>query len=233
VAGRLCHGDHLGLAALRFAWVWTSLRFTLFRATRRGETRPGSAGALVLRLSLAGVRGRDHPGRRADPALTLTNGDAFPARDLAIFLSAGVIVVSLVVASLALPRVLKNLSLPPEPSHQAEEDAARGVAAEAAIRAIEAAQHTMAEGRADADVYTETAARIMALYRQRIEDSAATPEALEISHGAKLIELQLRLAGVRAERDAVFRLSRERVLDEEAAKKLVRELDLLEARYSG
>jgi hypothetical protein len=38
---------------------------------------------------------------------------------------------------------------------------------------------------------------------------------------------------VRAERDAVFRLSRERVLDEEAAKKLVRELDLLEARYSG
>jgi CPA1 family monovalent cation:H+ antiporter len=91
----------------------------------------------------------------------------------------------------------------------------------------------MAEGRADADVYTETAARIMALYRQRIEDSAATPEALEISHGAKRIELQLRLAGVRAERDAVFRLSRERVLDEEAAKKLVRELDLLEARYSG
>jgi CPA1 family monovalent cation:H+ antiporter len=224
---------NLGLAALRFAWVWTSLRWTLFRATRRGEPAPKISWRLVLAVSLAGVRGAITLAGVLTLPLTLTSGAAFPARDLAIFLSAGVIVVSLVVASLALPRVLKNLSLPPEPSHQAEEDAARGVAAEAAIRAIEAAQHTMAEGRADADVYTETAARIMALYRQRIEDSAATPEALEISHGAKRIELQLRLAGVRAERDAVFRLSRERVLDEEAAKKLVRELDLLEARYSG
>jgi NhaP-type Na+/H+ or K+/H+ antiporter len=164
--------------------------------------------------------------------LTLTSGEAFPARDLAIFLAAGVIVVSLVVASVALPRVLKNLSLPPEPSHQAQEDAARAAAAEAAIRAIEAAQHTMAEGRADADVYTETAARIMALYRQRIEGTTESPEAKEISRGAQRIERELRLAGVRAERDEVFRLGRERDLDEEAARRIIRELDLLETRYA-
>jgi CPA1 family monovalent cation:H+ antiporter len=42
----------------------------------------------------------------------------------------------------------------------------------------------------------------------------------------------LRLAGVRAERDAVFRLGRERELDEEAAGRIIRELDLLETRYS-
>ena len=223
---------NLGLAALRFAWVWTSLRWTLFRSIRRGDPPRKMSWKLVLAMSLAGVRGAITLAGVLTLPLTLTTGEAFPARDLAIFLSAGVIVVSLVVASVALPRVLKNLSLPPEPSHQAQEDAARAAAAEAAIRAIEAAQHTMGEGRADADIYTDTAARIMALYRQRIEGASESSEAREISRGAQRIERQLRLAGVRAERDTVFRLGRERELDEEAARRIIRELDLLETRYS-
>jgi hypothetical protein len=90
----------------------------------------------------------------------------------------------------------------------------------------------MADGRADADVYTETAARIMALYRQRIDGTTESPEAKEISRGAQRIERQLRLAGVRAERDEIFRLGRERDLDEEAARRIIRELDLLETRYA-
>uniref|UniRef100_B0T2L4 Na+/H+ antiporter n=1 Tax=Caulobacter sp. (strain K31) TaxID=366602 RepID=B0T2L4_CAUSK len=223
---------NVGLAALRFAWVWTSLRWTLFRAIRRGDPPRKTSWKLVLAMSLAGVRGAITLAGVLTLPLTLTSGEAFPARDLAIFLAAGVIVVSLVVASVALPRVLKGLSLPPEPSHQAQEDAARAAAAAAAIRAIEAAQHTMAEGRADADIYTDTAARIMALYRQRIDGTRESPEAKEISRGAQRIERQLRLAGVRAERDEVFRLGRERDLDEEAARRIIRELDLLETRYS-
>ncbi|CAN5473005.1 Na+/H+ antiporter [soil metagenome] len=223
---------NLGLAALRFAWVWTSLRLTLFRAVRRGDPPRKTSWKLVLAISLAGVRGAITLAGVLTLPLTLTNGAAFPARDLAIFLAAGVIVVSLMAASIVLPHLLKNLALPLDPSSQAQEDAARGAAAEAAIRAIEAAQHAMAEGRADADVYTETAARIMALYRQRIEGNTRSAEAQEISRGVKRIERQLRLAGVRAERDEVFRLGRERELDEEDAARLIRELDLLEARYA-
>jgi CPA1 family monovalent cation:H+ antiporter len=222
----------VGLAALRFAWVWTSLRLTLFRAARRGDPPIKTIWRLVLAVSLAGVRGAITLAGVLTLPLTLNNGAAFPARDLAIFLAAGVIVVSLVVASVALPRVLKGLALPPEPSHQAEEDSARNAAAEAAIRAIEAAQHSMAEGRADADAYTETAARIMALYRQRIEGRSESPEANAINRGAERIERQLRLAGVRAERDEIFRLGRDRALDEETAHRMIRELDLLEVRHS-
>jgi monovalent cation/hydrogen antiporter len=42
----------------------------------------------------------------------MNDGSALPARDLAIFLAAGVIVVSLVAASFSLPFLLKGLELP-------------------------------------------------------------------------------------------------------------------------
>ncbi len=71
----------------------------------------------------------------------------------------------------------------------------------------------------------------MELYRLRIDSRAQGPEASAIGRKADQIERQLRLAGVRAERDEIFRLGRERQLDEEAARRIVRELDLLETRY--
>jgi CPA1 family monovalent cation:H+ antiporter len=77
------------------------------------------------------------------------------------------------------------------------------------------------------------AARIMELYRQRIDGRAQSPEAAEINRQADRIERRLRIAGILAERDTLFRLVRERRLDEESARRLVRELDLLEARYNG
>ncbi len=221
------------LATLRFAWVWTSLRLTLFRARRRGDRPQKTSWRLVLAMSFAGVRGAITLAGVLTLPLTLTTGEAFPARDLAIFLAGGVIVLSLLVASVGLPRVLKGLELPPEPSGQAQEDQARAAAAEAAIRAIEQAQHAMADGGVDVDLSTEVAARIMELYRQRIESRTQSPEATEIGRRAEQIERRLRLAGVRAERDEIFRLGRDRSLDEEAARRIVRELDLLETRYSG
>jgi CPA1 family monovalent cation:H+ antiporter len=46
------------------------------------------------------------------------------------------------------------------------------------------------------------------------------------------IERQLRLAGLRAERDELYRLVRTRQLSEELVRRLVREIDLLEARLT-
>jgi Na+/H+ antiporter len=220
------------LASMRFAWVWTSLRLTLFKAARRGQPRPRIGWQLVASMSLAGVRGAITLAGVLTLPLVMGDGAPFPARDLAIFLAAGVIVLSLLAASAGLPRLLKGLKLPPEPSHHADEDFARSAAAEAAILAVEQAQHTMAEGRADADLYTDTAARIMELYRRRIDGRSQSPEANEIVRRADQIERQLRLAGVRAERDEVFRLTRDRKVDEEVGRRIVRELDLLESRYN-
>lgn len=115
-------------------------------------------------MSVAGVRGAITLAGILTLPLFLTDGSLFPARDLVIFLAAGVIILSLVVASIALPRLLRNIEVPVEASHRKEEDYARIAAAEAAIMAVERAQHDLAAGRPDADLYADVATQIMELY---------------------------------------------------------------------
>ena len=219
------------LAALRFLWVWTSLRFTLFRAALKGQKPVVPSWRLIAATSLAGVRGTITLAGVLTLPLTLYDGSAFPARDLAIFLAAGVIIVSLIAASLSLPYLLQGLKLPPEPLQQEEEDRARVAAAEAAIQAIEQAQHDMGEGRGDTDLYADAGARIMELYRQRIDGRSKTGEERALARRMDEIERKLRLAGLRAERTELYRIARSRKLSDETARKLVREIDLLEARF--
>jgi len=212
----------LALAALRFLWVWTSLRFTLFRVALKGQRPYIPSWRLIAATSLAGV---------LTLPLTMNDGSAFPARDLAVFLAAGVIIVSLVLASVSLPYLLKNLELPPEPSRQEQEDLARVAAAEVAIQAVEQAQHDMGEGRSDADLYSDAGVRIMELYRQRIDSRSKTGKEAALARKIDEIERKLRLAGLRAERTEFYRLARARQLSDETARKLVREVDLLESRF--
>ena len=224
-------GINLALAVLRFAWVWTSLRFTLFRAALKGQDPFVPSWRLIAATSLAGVRGTITLAGVLTLPLTMNDGSAFPARDLAIFLAAGVIVASLVAASLSLPHLLRNLELPPEPSQQEEEDLARIAAAEVAIQAVEQAQHDMGEGRSDADLYTDAGVRIMELYRQRIDGRSKTGKEAVLARKIDEIERKLRLTGLRAERAEFYRMARARQLSDETARKLVREIDLLESRF--
>jgi Na+/H+ antiporter len=224
---------NLALGALRFGWVWLSIRFSIYR--RRAEA-PRSLWRVAAVMSVAGARGTITLAGVLTLPLLMNDGTPFPARDLAILLAAGVIIVSLIVASIGMPLLLKGgLDVPAEPGHQAEIDRARDIAARAAIRAIEQAQHEMSEGRADADRYIEAAGRIADLYRYRI-DTRAKPdeeEARENASREEEIERQLRLAGLRAERDELFRLVRHKRLGEEQARKLIREIDLLETQQTG
>ena len=219
----------LALGVLRFAWVWTSLKLTWFR--RRSEAPQRRVGLrLVAAMSLAGVRGAITLAGVLTLPLTLLDGTAFPARDLAIFLAAGVIIVSMLVASVGLPRVLKHLELPPEPSHDAEFHRVRAAASEAAIQAIEAEHNLIAEGKPDPDIYTDAAALVMAHYRQRIDGRLQTSETEAVARRMMAIERRLRLAGLKAERAEIFRAARRRELNGEVARKMVRDIDLLEAR---
>jgi hypothetical protein len=121
-----------------------------------------------------------------------------------------VIIVSLIAASLSLPYLLQGLKLPPEPLEQEEEDRARVAAAEAAIQAIEQAQHDMREGRGDTDLYVDAGARIMEIYRQRIDGRSKTGEERALARRMDEIERKLRLAGLRAERTELYRIARSR-----------------------
>jgi monovalent cation/hydrogen antiporter len=222
---------NLVLAALRFLWVWTSLRFTLFGAGLKGQDLYIPSWRLIAATSLAGVRGTITLAGVLTLPLTMNDGSPFPARDLAVFLAGGVIIVSLVVASVSLPYLLRNLELPPEPSRQEQEDLARVAAAEVAIKAVEQAQHDMGDGRNDADLYTDAGVRIMELYRQRIDVGSKTGKEAALARKIDEIERKLRLVGLRAERTEFYRMARARQLSDVTARKLVREVDLLESRF--
>jgi CPA1 family monovalent cation:H+ antiporter len=220
---------NVGLAGLRFAWVWLSFRLTLLR---RPESRARPNWRIIGAMSFAGVRGAITLAGVLTLPLAMKDGAPFPARDLAIFLAMGVIILSLIAASIGLPLMMRGLEMPAEPSGEAEIDAARIAAAEAAIAEIERTQHRLAEGRKDADAYVAVAARLMDVYRERIDQQTTEPEQMALLRRDQGIERELRLAALKAERGEIFRRVRDRELGSEAARKLVRELDLSETRLA-
>lgn len=182
-------------------------------------------------MGLAGVRGAITLAGVLTLPLTLADGSPFPGRDLAIFLAAGVILTTLVIASVILPRLLKGLVLPPEPSSVEQIDKAQAVAAQAAIQAIKTAQHELGEGGKDTDLNVEASVLLMEFYRRRTIDRGQ--QSLTAERGAQFerIERRLAIAALRAERDALHTLVRERTLEREDAAKIIRGIDLLEIRY--
>ncbi|MFM9928327.1 Na+/H+ antiporter [Variovorax sp. H27-G14] len=229
----------LGLAALRFAWVMVSLRLRPIHARAAAGVPAGTAGTvarpgwrLVAVMSLAGVRGAVTLAGVLSLPLTLPGGAPFPARDLAILLSMGVITLSLAAASIGMPLLLKGLLVPADPAREAEEAAARTGAAHAAIAEIERLERRRSASVPEVDVVVAAAARVMNIYRARIESRSGNQEAIALARRGEAIEREMRLAGLQAERAAIFRELRARRLGSETARKLIRELDLIEARYS-
>jgi CPA1 family monovalent cation:H+ antiporter len=185
---------------------------------------------VTLAMSLAGVRGSVTLAGVLTFPMMLADGSAFSTRDLCIFLAAAVIILSLTGASIGLPRLLRNLQVPSDGGRMEAEDRARARAAEAAIQAIEKAQHQMAENRPDADLYIEIGTRLMDVYRRRLSRQELTGEAREEIRKADRIEKELRLVALRAERDELFRLARSREVGDDVLRRLVREVDLYDAQ---
>ncbi len=128
----------------------------------------------------------------------LTDLQPFPARDLAIFLAAGVIVLSLIIGSLVLPPLLKGIdAVLWETTDATEEDRARRAANEAAVKAIEKKQREVAEGQDDIDIYAAAAERAMDVYRLRMAESLRSEEEVKLSKRVDSIARSLRLEGFR------------------------------------
>jgi CPA1 family monovalent cation:H+ antiporter len=222
-----------GLIALRFVWVWATLRVTLYRRSRRATSMQGGKPhwRLLLATALAGARGAITLAGVLTLPLFMPNGDPFPARDLTILLASSVILISLLAASIGLPRLLGGMNFPEEPAERQQEDMARRQAASAAIAAIERAELALADAH-HPDVLPQAAARVIALYEYRL-NVAWSAEDQNKEHFRKLdrAERELRLAAMAAERQAIFELARHHHISDETARKLVREIDLVEARH--
>ncbi|OEZ97254.1 Na+/H+ antiporter [Duganella phyllosphaerae] len=220
-----------GLLVLRFAWVWASLRLTIFKQRLRKEDGPQISWRLVLATTLAGARGTITLAGVLTLPLLLPNGEPFPARALTIFLACSVILLSLLIASIGLPGLLKGMTFPAEPEEQQEEDLGRRAAATAALEAVKDAQVKLMEANdcVDPNVYPEAAGRVIAFYEHRLREVA--PEKESTWRRTDSAERELRLAGLKAERRVVFDLARHDKISDSISRKLVREIDLLEERY--
>ncbi|MGF6856571.1 Na+/H+ antiporter [Paraburkholderia sp. CI3] len=220
------------LLVVRSLWTWVALRLILFRGGRSARTINSPDWRLIAATSLAGVRGAVSLSGVMTLPLFLEDGSSFPARDLAILLAAGVIVVTLVAANVGLPYVLSGIRVPPGTLEQRQEDEARSAAARAAIIAVERALHKTGKAAEDADLFSQAAARLIAHYREQIESRCHT--GAHARHGMQIdeIERRMRLLALSAEREELYRIAQSGKLTDELVRDLVREVDLQESRFS-
>jgi CPA1 family monovalent cation:H+ antiporter len=217
-------GLTLALIALRFVWSLINHAARHQIAWWRGKAYDFPGFLVSAALAFAGVRGAITLAGVLSIPLLLPNGAPFPGRDLCIFLAAGVIICSLLMASIALPLIARGITRPEEDPLEAEAREARVAAAEAAVAHIE--QRSAA---ADSATHADVAARMIASYRLRIAAAKKDGEGTEDARAAYHAERELRLAAISAERDALRRLFNARKINDETSGELMRELALAEA----
>ncbi|WP_322103750.1 Na+/H+ antiporter [Paraburkholderia sp. J41] len=219
------------LYAMRFSWVWL-LRWIASRgAARQGVSNAVPGLRTVAITTVAGVRGAVTLAGVLSLPVALANGTPLPGRDSAIFIATGVILASLLVAIVGLPLLLRGVRRSAVHGPQAaEERAARVQAAQAAIRAVDAV-HEKATGQLDeteAAYAADVTARVMDGYRRRLASLDADRDRSAHARRAEALEVEMRLAGMRAERATLLALRNHLRINDETLSKLMREVDLAE-----
>jgi CPA1 family monovalent cation:H+ antiporter len=221
------------LGVFRFAWVYVSVRFEGWRKRRRGVSFPHVSKGMIMVLTLGGVRGAITLAGVLTLPLALDNGEAFPARDLAILLAATVIITSLVLASALMPTVVKRLRYQSSGiKREQQEYLAIHTAREAAERVLqeEVARLTSEypEGR-EQDLISSVAERLLADVRAVSAVSELGLPDEWLAHEQQ-IEHQLRMAVIDAARKSIFALARQHKISDELAREMVARLDMEEVR---
>ncbi len=219
----------LVLVVLRFVWVQSIWRLSgLLRRWRgKGEMVNVPTARSCWLLTVGGVRGAvTLAGVLSVPMLMA--GDAFPERDLLIFIAAGVILLSLVAACIALPLLLRGIEKSPDDKRRSEVRDAWRKTAEAAIHALETEEVTPHDA-AQAALAIELKARIMSEYRHQLEVFNDSAEAQALAFQMDLLERRLRLKALRAQRLELYKLSRHHQIGDDVLREVLGELDLSEA----
>ncbi|MDD0972379.1 Na+/H+ antiporter [Pseudomonas fontis] len=228
----------LVLVALRFIWVQCIWRLigVLRRWRGKGELveLPNARSAWLM--TVGGVRGAVTLAGVMSVPLLISAGVGFPERDLLIFIAAGVILLSLVTACVALPVLLRGVAKSPDDALRHEVQQAWKLTAEAAIRALEAEEvveanqaQDAAQDAAHASLATELKARLMAEYRHQLEVFNDNAEAQALAEQMDLLERRLRVKALRAQRLELYNLRRHDQIGDDVLREVLGELDLSEA----
>lgn len=210
----------------RLVWVFPGAYVVRALRRRAGETMQAWQSATVLTWS--GMRGAVSLAAALGLPLTTDAGEAFPNRELIIFLTFGVILGTLVLQGLTLPRVVAMLGIEDDGGAEKEEAKARIHAAEAALARLE---ELVEEGW----VREDTVERLRGLFNFRRDRfrSRFDPESDgEVEDRSAAFQRLMREL-LDAERRAVLELRRTGRIDDNVMRRVVRDLDLEEARLDG
>jgi len=147
------------LTALRFIWVYG---FWSVSGSKRSRARIAYGSLLT---SLSGVRGAVTLAGALSLPRALEDGSPFPERELLLFLAAGVILLSLLLASMLLPLLVREKGLT-EAERRTRERAAQIRSTEAAIAAIREA-HGDSSGSAASVVLADYLRRLQRIRTRR------------------------------------------------------------------
>jgi Na+/H+ antiporter len=207
--------------AVRFAWVYLATYLPLVFRALLGRTALPPAEGEVFIMGWSGMRGIVSLAAALALPQTLDDGNAFPERDLIIFLTFVVIAVTLVLQGLTLKPLIRRLKVGQDWSLQEEHQRANMALGKAAIAAIDAV--AAEEGTPDG-----LAERIRAEFAEKI--TLAVPGGLVLSHSGADVARRLRAAAVRAERQELIRLWRENQISDEVLHHMEKDLDYQESR---
>jgi CPA1 family monovalent cation:H+ antiporter len=211
--------------AIRFLWLFTTpylIRALDRRPQQRGR-RLGAAPRVIVAWS--GLRGAVSLAAALALPLETDAGAALPGRDLIIFVTFAVVLVTVVAQGLSLPALARRLGVAGDGGDDEHEElAARLAASKAALVELEA---LAAEGWADGDtvedvrLHYELRKRRFAARAGKIEDDGYEERAR--AHQRVLLRLHA------AERQTVLALRNSGAISNDVMHRLERELDLEES----
>src|SRR5215210_7681509 len=209
--------------------VWTFPMTYLPRLSRRLRERdPVPPWQQVAFVAYTGMRGAVSLAAALSLPLTTGSGEPFPERDLVIFLTFCVILATLVLQGLSLPFLTSSLDLEDDVEDEREENEARLLAKEAALKRI-------GEIEGEEWVRADTIERMRALYEYRRRRFSARQDGPAISSEEDDPEERFtaykRLRGeiLGAERMELLRLRDEGRISDRVRRRVERDLDLEEA----
>jgi Na+/H+ antiporter len=207
------------IVVARFIWVFPAIYLPRWLSSSLAKRDPAPPWQWAFLLSFVGVRGVvSLAAALAIPFLT-SAGQIFPHRDLILFVTFGVIVVTLVAQGLMLPPVIRWLGLAKHANIEMRNEHKQEMTARR--EAIEAGRRRLEELLATGDYPQE----VVALLRARHDHRSRQLVSDELRETVGELKLDL----LQAEREFLFDLLREGRITDEARRRLERELDLEEA----
>jgi CPA1 family monovalent cation:H+ antiporter len=218
-----------GVAILaRLLWIFPGayLPFALSKSIRSTETRPPLSNVLVA--GWAGMRGTITLAAALSIPHLAADGSPFPGRDIVIFLSFGVIVVTLLLQGTTLETLIHRLGVKADDTSVREEQLARLTAVEAGLKSLRELQ-TLSPSPEEIAALGE----VIAEYEQRFAELTAEGETQASARLRRRSSRNYRLLALHAERAAIDDLWIRDLITDEIHRPLQQLLDHEESMLNG